>query len=292
MKCFAHASFGELLQGKAKLPTHGSANDFLFTLPIELYSHAVFYPDPQATTLSILPLHKHKLTNLLNKFKATCLNHAGDSIPQPAGVIEVTSDIPQGKGLAGSSADLYALLQCLIKLYDRRLAPNQLYHLLCQVEPSDAIIHSSITACLHKQGSILKTYPSVQSFTLIGIDEGYELDTITYNSTAKFDDKELDQYTDLYHELDAALRQHDLYKVGKISTQSASMNQSRNPKKYLELLKILAEKFDSFGIVTAHSGSMSAIMFNSQDEENILRLIDELDRNGIPSQRYTTIGSD
>src|SRR5919197_4674416 len=87
-------SFGELLQGA--LP--GEDLDFLVTLPIRRWSHATFRASPEYGELCVMPPEKTKAREAAQRTLAMC------GLP-PGGRLTVTSQLPEGKGLASSTAD-------------------------------------------------------------------------------------------------------------------------------------------------------------------------------------------
>ena len=288
MQFSAHGSFGELLQGRTQQAGDTQASDFLFTLPIQLHSNAWLELNSKAQGLQIYPDDKPKLIELLQLLSDY---HSTDLSNNINASIRIKSQIPHGKGLAGSSADLYALLQALSYLSEKNITPGGAYSLLCQIEPSDAIIHPQITACLHKQGKILKKYPLLPELTIIALDEGNEIDTLDYNSQLEFSNSELTNYKKLFIELDQALARKDLAKIGQISTKSALMNQQRNFKTYLEDLCQIAEKHSTLGVVSAHSGSISGILVLSEKSSKIQSVIDEIREHDQEPLIFKTIGA-
>ncbi len=288
MQFSAHGSFGELLQGRAQLPGAVQPQDFLFTLPIQLYSIAKLELNFNAQELQIYPKNKPKLIQLLQSFTDHYSIGLSNNIQA---TISIESNIPHGRGLAGSSADLHALLQALSYLFKKNITPIEAYRFLCQIEPSDAIIHPQITACLHKQGKVLKQYPALPELTIIALDEGNEIDTLTYNSQLEFSSSELEEYKKLFKKLDQALATQHLTKAGQITTKSALMNQQRNFKPYLEDLCLIAEKHKALGVTTTHSGSMSGILILSEQTSKIKAVTDEIKERGYEPLIFKTISA-
>ncbi len=288
MQFSAHGSFGELLQGRAQLPNQTQPQDFLFTLPIQLYSTAKLELNSNAQGLQIYPEDKPKLVKLL---QLVIDHYLIDLSNNNNTTIGIKSDIPHGKGLAGSSADLHALLQALSYLFKKSITPVEAYNFLCQIEPSDAIIHRQITACLHKQGKVLKQYEFLPELTIIALDEGNEIDTLAYNSKLEFSRGELEEYKKLFIELDQALTTKDLTQIGQITTKSALMNQQRNCKTQLEALCQIAKKYKTLGVATTHSGSMSGILILAEQTSKIQTVIDEVREHGHEPLIFKTISA-
>ena len=100
-----HGSFGELLQGA--LPEHGP---FLVTLPIELRARARFVVPDSLRELSVHPESSWKSLRLA---EALLRRYA---LPL-RGELTLASEIPRGKGLASSTADLVATYRALARFH-------------------------------------------------------------------------------------------------------------------------------------------------------------------------------
>ncbi len=92
----AFGTFGELLQGVDE-----DGVDFLVTLPISCWSTATFVTRPSSPGITVSPAYKHKAVALARAM----LTSAGFT---GGGRLVIGSAIPEGKGLASSSADLVA----------------------------------------------------------------------------------------------------------------------------------------------------------------------------------------
>src|SRR5690348_2801572 len=92
----AFGTFGELLQGA--LP---DGTDFLVTMPIARWSTARFLLEPSVSDVHVRPAHKTKSRRLVEAMLGRYGVCGG-------GFLLLDSDLPEGKGLASSSADLVA----------------------------------------------------------------------------------------------------------------------------------------------------------------------------------------
>ncbi len=106
---FAPGSFGELLQGVS--PDDG--RDFLVTLPLSIGAHATFTPDATLPDVQVAPARKRK--SLAVARRALALLGA-----PPGGALTIDSSLPEGKGLASSSADLVATVRAVADATTRR----------------------------------------------------------------------------------------------------------------------------------------------------------------------------
>lgn len=90
----AFGTFGEVMQGV--LPT---GRDVLVTLPIGRWSTVTFVAEPDTPGIRVSPPHKHKALRLARGMLA------GRGYPG-GGQLRIESCLPEGKGMASSSADL------------------------------------------------------------------------------------------------------------------------------------------------------------------------------------------
>ena len=90
----APGSFGELLQGAL----NDAMEHFLVTLPIKCYSLAKFVPVEGWLDVEVVPSSKTKSLALARRFMQLFGIKSG-------GQLFITSDLPEGKGLASSTAD-------------------------------------------------------------------------------------------------------------------------------------------------------------------------------------------
>ena len=253
----AFGTFGELLQGRLS-EEHG---DFLVTLPISRYSYAIYVADPTCQDVTVFPPEKQKskmLACLL--FERYTLPHGGRLILQ--------SELPAGKGLASSSADLVATARAISSCFHLSIPSSLLATLMCRIEPSDGVMYPGVVSFYHRQGRLREFLGMVPPLTIVGIDEGGEVDTLQFNTVPKaFTYTEELEYQDLLKVLSDAIRQQDVHLIGQVATRSAVLNQKLNPKQMLGEVMALCQEVGGLGVVTAHSGTCLGILL-SPDEPN------------------------
>src|SRR5262245_55879554 len=93
----AFGTFGALLQGVLPEPE----GDFLVTLPVAQWTIALFRYDPLADAVEVHPPHKDKARRLVEMMLESVGGCGG-------GLLTIESSLPEGKGMASSSADLVA----------------------------------------------------------------------------------------------------------------------------------------------------------------------------------------
>ena len=265
---FAHGTFGELLQGA--LP--GPENHFLITLPIHRFSRTTLTVHPEHTSLCVTPSRKVKAARL-----AELLLHR---LGRPErGHLHIESQLPEGKGLASSSADLVATARAIFSAHGRPVDEELLLDLLREIEPTDGVMYSDCVAFFHRRVQLHRRLGSFdERLSILAIDEGGIVDTVTYNESCNgFTDLECTTYAELLDEACEAFSRSDLQALGAIATRSSELNQPRNPKRYFGRMLSLSEDCEALGVVATHSGPCLGLLFD--DSEKHRRAKDEARRD-------------
>ncbi|MFL6122872.1 kinase [Actinophytocola sp.] len=257
-------TFGELLQGA--LP--GPDQDFLVTLPIVRWSTARLTLLPDADELRVEPAHKHKSLRIARSVLA-CHGVA------PGGRLLVTSQLPEGKGMASSSADLVATIRATGKAIGRRITPRTAEAFLRTIEPTDGLMYRDVVAFYHRRVELYRCLAAPPPLTIVGVDEGGQVDTVSFNATrTPITTGERREYARLLDLLAVALACGDLATVGRVATRSAELNQARCPKRYLDRLRELCRQVGGLGVVVAHSGTVLGILISNDDPDHAGKLAD------------------
>jgi uncharacterized protein involved in propanediol utilization len=245
----AFGTFGELLQGA--LPDGGP--DFLVTLPIARWATAAFEYDRTGDGVEITPATKTKARRVaeavLNRF-------AGGG-----GSLRLTGSLPEGKGLASSSADLVATARAVASALGSELPPPAIEDILRRIEPTDGVMYPGVVAFEHRNVALLARLGALPPMTIVGIDEGGTVDTVAFNRIPKnFTAVERQEYARLLDEMRVAVRAGDVVAIGRVSTRSAHLNQRLCRKRTLSAMTAVSAEVGGVGVVTAHSGSTIGLL--------------------------------
>lgn len=244
----AFGTFGELLQGA--LP---GGVDFLVTLPITRCSRAWFRVDPHGP-LQVFPSHKRKSLRLTRAMLEVGAAGAG-------GTLVLDSDLPVGKGLASSSADLVATARAVGGALGLDTSPAAIEGWLRPIEPTDGVMHPGIVVFEHREVRLRSALGALAPAVVVAVDEGGLLDTVSYNRRPKnFSAADLAEYEALVRAISRGVRDGDLAAVGAVATRSAVMNQRLVPKRNLTAMLRISEAVGALGVVCAHSGTMLGLM--------------------------------
>ncbi|TCS92397.1 kinase [Hazenella coriacea] len=249
-------TFGELLQGVFEDETN-----FLVTLPIARYSKASFISHVEIEEIEVFPSYKKKSQQLASQI----LHHFG--LPA-GGYLKIESELPEGKGLASSSADLVATARSIEECFQIEIPMELLETLMSKIEPSDGVMYPGIVSYCHRKVELYRFMGSLPSITIIGIDEGGEVDTLDFNRIPKeFTLEEKKEYFQLHQQITLAIQEQDLETVGKVATRSAVLNQRFQPKANLDLIMELSDSIGGLGVAVAHSGTYLGLLLSSIDPQ-------------------------
>ena len=256
----AFGSFGELLQGA--LP---GDIDFLVTFPIDRGSRVRFRLDPGGE-LRVFPSHKWKALALARMLMEAAGCDGG-------GTLLVDSELPVGKGLASSSADLVATARVLGQVLGLDMSPPLIEGWLRRIEPTDGVMYPGVVAFEHRRVRLRAFLGTLPPVTVIAVDEGGQVDTVAFNGRREpFSEAEKREYARMLDRLTAAVWAADLAEVGAVVTRSALLNQRVLPKRNLDAMLAICREARAPGVVCAHSGTVIGIMLADQQEDHQPRL--------------------
>jgi uncharacterized protein involved in propanediol utilization len=270
----AFGTFGELLQGV--LASDG--RDFLVTLPIARWSVARYRAEP-GTPLRTTPADKNR-SGALARRMLTWLGL------EPCGRLHLSSELPVGKGMASSSADLVATARAICDAAGTEPSPWAIEDLLRDVEPTDGVMYDGVVAFYHREVRLRQALGRIPPLTIVGIDEGGTIDTVSFNGIPKpftMDDRY--DYQSMLDSLERAIAHSDVHVLGAVATRSAVMNQRLAPKRLLGAVIRLAEDTGALGVVAAHSGTRLGVLLADADPDytvKFARTVDGCRRLGVP----------
>ena len=158
--------------------------------------------------------------------------------------VRLTSELPRGKGMASSSADMAAIAQAVALSLGKNFSPEELGKLCAQIEPTDGIFYAGVVAMNPLTGRLVKNIRAREKFQIAIFDYGGEVDTLAFNRRGDF------QFPKLDDEINFALVKN-----------SALANQKILVKKNLEQLMNFAEDLGAVAVNVAHSGTVAGIFF-------------------------------
>ncbi|MDP9475927.1 MAG: hypothetical protein M3R38_09610 [Actinomycetota bacterium] len=148
------------------------------------------------------------------------------------------------------------------------------------IEPSDGVMYPGIVSFYHREGVLRRFLGRLPSLTIVGFDEGGQVDTVEFNMRSKpFGRARQTEYENMLIGIERAVARGDLRSLGRISTRSAVLNQEILPKTHLDLLLDMRQRYGALGVVVAHSGTHLGLLLGSDSSsrfQNLPAIVTEL----------------
>ncbi|MER8842900.1 hypothetical protein NKH86_30205 [Mesorhizobium sp. M0913] len=248
-------TFGELLQGQLPIGSFPCDSHFLITMPIALFARAHFMPIAGARSVTVYPSHKVKAKRLAENL-LIALGASG-------GILLLQSELPEGKGLASSSADLVATARSIACCFKRTVRTSLIEKLMAEIEPSDGVMYPGVVAYQQRACSLLSFLGQMPPLAIVGIDEGGTVETVDYDQRrGEISASHRAEYHELLDRAQIAIPRGDTASIGRIATASALLHQERVPKEHLNAMLKVSEATDALGVIVAHSGTMIGILLD------------------------------
>lgn len=253
----SHASFGEILQGRLV-----NNSDFLVTLPIDLWSicnlTAVKRKGPLVINCEYYK-SKQVATMLLDKLDV----REGYEI-----TISFSRNIPIGKGLSSSTADMLSTIRALQEIFGFLLREKTISEIFISIEPHDGLMFKSCVVYNHRKGKLMKEFLYIPQYRIIAIDFGGEVDTVTYNKTLVFSNELKKKYEKLLHVLEKYFSEKDDKRIAECATESTRIHLKLHKNAKRQEVFDTAFKYKPLGVINTHSGTCLGLVFPKSIPEN------------------------
>jgi len=250
----APGTCGELVQGSI------DGQDFLVNCPVDLYSQAVARPSAYAG----LSLHHAELHGKVMQAAQVVCSICGIELHHE---MRIDSNIPRGKGMASSTADLTAAVEALCRSCAVSLSDEQLARVLTAVEPSDCVHFPGIAHVNHLNGELLDMMPAPVGMRVLVLDCGGEVDTVHFDRERARAVYRRNQpaIRAALHLVKLGLRKSDDRAVATAATLSSKLSQEILPKPQFDELLACSREHGALGINCAHSGTVLGVLYREED---------------------------
>ena len=256
------ASFGEIAQGRLS-----NGEDFLVTLPVDLWSQCKLSYQPHATRNEIIaPLTKAEA------IAGRLLERMG--MLKPCSIqLEFERNIPIGQGLSSSTADMLAVIRAFQSAFKLEISQTEISELFTRIEPHDPLHFDGCVAYNHRRGQLLHAFNYIPKFDIISIDSGGELSTEYYNKHLQFSQNDMREYDLLYQSLKDAFARKDDAAIAQCAQRSAEIHAARNEHSFLSQLLERSQQWGALGLIATHSGTCAGILLNPETPAELRRNI-------------------
>ena len=248
----APGACGELVQGQFE-----NGEDFLVSLPVDIWAKVNVEIISESPEIIITPNHKIKTYQAV-RMLLDRLDYAAFGAH-----IQVKSDIPEGKGLASSTADIVAAFYAVGDALEVEITPLLISRIARRIEPSDGIMYSGLVAYNHCKCEVIQELGEVPPIILLVIDLGGVVDTLDYNrNPKKYSQEEQILCKEAFDQLKQGINKQDWNMIGESAIRSGKINQRFLFKPELEEIISVADQYNAYGVCVAHSGTVVGILLD------------------------------
>lgn len=225
---------------------------FQITCPVELYSRVLVTDSTSAKSGFGQKSHQ--------AMRATC-EYLGER-HSPYGMA-LESQLPSGKGLGSSSADISAVIAATGAAFGEYLLPEEIAELAAEIEPTDGVCQPGIANVNYITGELYKQYDDVPKM-IIGIldtQPDSDVNKVDFHAHLAENKHPHDSSPELLSMIDKLSRKVTPELLGEIATMSARENQRLMEKENYEEILAYAKELGSLGVCVAHVGTMIGIMW-------------------------------
>lgn len=237
-------SCGELVQGCI------DGKPFLVTCPVNLYTRVVV-TDANHDSKGLGAKSYRALQDTLSFLGEARF---------PFG-IALASELPQGKGMASSSADIAAVALAVSAAFGRRLTAEETACLAVGIEPTDGVFFDGIVRFNQMNGECLEHMGNFPRLKIAVFDTGGAVDTLAFHqrkdlpALSAANEQQVRQALGLLHAPRTAAG------IAGAASCSALANQTILAKKALSDILRDVLRLGALGVNTAHSGTVLGVLF-------------------------------
>ncbi|MBU7005230.1 GHMP family kinase ATP-binding protein [Phosphitispora fastidiosa] len=248
----APGTCGELVQGKL------DGTNLLVTCPVDLYSVVTVQLNKTGNIVVTDNLPKVKLAveRTLQFFGKT--GYGAE--------ITVFSQIPCGKGMASSTADIAAACAAAAKGLDTEISDWDIAGIALSIEPTDGLMFPGITVFDHIGGRAARILGPAPEMEILIIDLGGTVDTVGFNAKMDLDVLNIAKENKIalaMAKIEKGLAVGNCQLIGQAATESAYANQHMLPKPDLDRICDICRMTGGLGVNVAHSGTVIGVLFEA-----------------------------
>jgi L-threonine kinase len=244
----APGTCGELVQGSI------DGQDFLITCPIDMWSRISVYQGEKNQ-------QNNKFTKAQMAIESALINSKSNNNIYLT--FERSSDLPIGKGMGSSTADIAAAYKAASLFLDIDCTEDQIADAALAIEPSDGLMYPGICLFDHREGRWRELLGEPPALDIVILDPGGTVDTLEFNGKENLhilNKKKEPEVTEALHLVKYGIMEKDPEKIGRGATISSVANQEILYKPYLDKIIRLARDLKAMGVNIAHSGTVMGIL--------------------------------
>ena len=194
--------------------------------------------------------------------------------------LDLKSNIPIGKGMASSTADIGATIKATLSILNKKLNDEEISLIASEIEPTDSIILYKNSIFNPINGSVKKYLSSFDNGRVIILEPKEILETKIIRSNPNYINIKLENKSIIkksFNLLEKGLKNNDLKLIGEACTLSSLANENIHKKPYLNEIIEISQNMNAYGVNIAHSGTVIGILIDkNMDYERIINHLNNL----------------
>lgn len=229
---------------------------YLITCPIELYSR-VLVTDRASVKSGFGEKSHQALRSTYNYLGATHFPYG----------MTLESQLPSGKGMASSSADIAAVIAATGATLGEYLLPEEIGELAAGIEPTDGVFYPGLANMNYMTGEVYKVYDGVPKMIIAIFDTepGNEINKVDFHAHFKENKHPQDSSPELLALIDKLSKKVTPELLAEIAVMSARENQRLLEKPDYEDILAYSKEFGALGVCVAHVGTMIGVMWHPKE---------------------------
>ena len=194
--------------------------------------------------------------------------------------LDLKSNIPIGKGMASSTADIGATIKATLSILNKKLNDEEISLIASEIEPTDSIILYKNSIFNPVNGRVKKYLSSFDNGRVIILEPKEILETKIIRSNPNYLNIKLENKSIIkksFNLLEKGLENNDLKLIGEACTLSSLANENIHKKPYLNEIIEISQNMNAYGVNIAHSGTVIGILIDkNMDYERIINHLNNL----------------
>lgn len=206
--------------------------------------------------------------------------------------LNINSQIPIGKGMASSTADIGATIKATLSMLGKSLTGEEISKLAVKIEATDSLLLNRHSIFNPLTADIKKYMGGIENAKVVILEPDDILDTKSIRMTPnyrmyKMQNKEI--IKESFSLLDEGLARNDLSLVGKACTYSSLANENIHKKPFLKEIIEISDKFGCYGVNIAHSGTVIGILMDKEmDDKRVIQYLRDIQISKYYKKIYTS----
>jgi L-threonine kinase len=176
--------------------------------------------------------------------------------------MRLTSELPRGKGMASSSADIAAVVVAVMEAFGKSWTPELIMDIAVQIEPTDGVFCPGIVLMNQVNGKIYAHFSQVPVLRGAVFDVGGMVDTCAFHQQENV----AEDMCEMCNAFRQAIESGQAERIAQIATESALANQKALYKEELAQIWQLGQSAGAWGVNVAHSGTVLGLWWSADKD--------------------------